>query len=115
MDITYTWTLKKIQKRNTDNLNDVIVQTRWEKVGTVNQTDADGNLITGTFTGATPFNPQTIDPDNFTAYENLTNEQVLGWIKSVVVDDYEQHVNKQIAKQIDQKINLSDEIENPFE
>jgi hypothetical protein len=95
MAITYTWKLTSFKKVTKSGLEDVVFQTYWEKEGT----DEHGH--TGKFVGATPFDPQQIDPNNFTPYESLTEEIVLGWIKSVVVGDYERHVNEQIAKTID--------------
>jgi hypothetical protein len=83
--------------RDNDNLSNVVVQTYWEKTGT----DEQGH--TGTFNGATPFDLATVDPNNFTPYDQLTQEIVLGWIQSVVVGSYEQHVNEQIEKQINNK------------
>jgi hypothetical protein len=78
-------------------LNDIIVQTYWECTGT----NEDNN--SGTFTGATPFDPDQVDPEAFTSYEDLTESQVLGWIQ-VAVDgnpNYKAHIDEQIQKQID--------------
>lgn len=97
MAITYTWKLTSLKKQNTNNLNSVVVQTYWQKIGT----DEDGNE--GLFSGATPFNPAEVDPQNFTSFENLTEEQVLNWIKAVVVGSYEQHVNERILEEINSK------------
>lgn len=96
MAITYTWSLTSLKKRTIGELDDIIVQTYWQKKGT----DEDGNE--GTFSGATPFDPDQVDPENFTTFEELTEEQVLDWIKGVVVGGYEQHVNEQISKQIEE-------------
>lgn len=104
----YTWKVVGIKKLNTDELSDVIVQTYWEKTGT------NENNITGTFVGATPFSLDSIDPDNFVSYENLTEEIVINWIKSFVIDDYEKHVNSMIDKQIQSKINPVVEVTNNF-
>jgi hypothetical protein len=101
---TYTWALKTIRKTDQSDLQGVIVQTHWTCTGT----DTAGNE--GVFSGATPFNPQEIDPNNFTAYEDLTEAQVLGWIQAVVVGDYWAHVQAQIAKQIDAKKNPVEEV-----
>lgn len=108
MAITYTWKIGSIKKQNTDSLNEVIIQTYWRKIGE----DENGNI--GTFHGATPFNPETIDPDNFTAYEDLTQEQVLSWIQAKVVGEYEAHVNQKIQDQINQNFNQIEEVNNPF-
>lgn len=91
----YTWELTNLKRKNTDTIQNIVVQTTWKKIGT----DADGNV--GTFSGATPFELSTVDPDNFVPYDKLTEEMVLGWIKNVVVGSYEEHVNGKIAEQID--------------
>lgn len=104
MAITYTWELTGLKKRTSGALNDVIFQTYWKKIGT----DENGN--TGTFSGATPFDPAQVDPNNFVAFEDLTAEIVLGWIKSVVVGQYELHVNAQIQKEIDSKVHTIEEV-----
>lgn len=97
MAITYTWELTSLKKQTVGELNNIVVQTYWKKIGT----DEDGNE--GTFSGATPFDPDAVDPENFTTYENLTQEQVLGWIQSVVTGSYEEHVNGKILEQINAK------------
>jgi hypothetical protein len=94
MAITYTWKVNSMKVRDNDNLSNVVVQTYWEKTGT----DEQGH--TGTFNGATPFDLATVDSNNFVPFDQLTQEIVLGWIQSVVVGDYENHVNEQIEKQI---------------
>lgn len=97
MALTYTWALKSLKKADVDSLSGVIVQTHWTCTGA----DNDGNE--GVFNGATPFDPAQVDPENFTAYKDLTEEQVLNWIKGVVVGSYKEHVDAQIAKQIADK------------
>lgn len=99
MAITYTWKVTGLTKTNADGLSDVVIGTRWTKTGT----DEHGNE--GVFSGATPFKASDVDPNNFVDWNNLTEELVLSWIKPVVVGGYEQHVNEQIQKQIDAKIN----------
>ncbi len=97
MALTYTWALKSLKKADVDGLSGVIVQTHWECTGT------DENGVSGTFTGATPFDPAQVDPENFTAYENLTEAQVLGWIETIVAGSYKEHVDGQIMRQINEK------------
>ncbi len=97
--LTFTWEVTGLKTKDVENKPSSVVQTYWKKTGT----DADGNQ--GTFSGATPF---TVDPTDdsgpFIAFEDLTEENVLDWIKSIVVDGYEDHVNEQIQKQIDDKV-----------
>ena len=93
--MNYTWKLTSLKRKNTDVAENIVVQTFWKKIGT----DADGNV--GEFSGATPFDLSSVDPDNFVSYEDLTEEIVIGWIQSVVVGSYEEHVNGKIAEQIE--------------
>lgn len=99
MALTYTWMIKSLKKQDdpSTELNDIIVQTYWECTGT----DEDNN--SGTFHGATPFEPDQVDPANFTVYEDLTEAQVIGWIRDVVNNNptYKAHIDEQIHKQID--------------
>ena len=97
-DLTLEWKLQAITKSTdpTNNLTDVVIGTRWTLTGT----DEDG--ITGTFTGATPFSLSTVDTNNFTPYEQLTEAQVLGWIKTTVEKDgsYVNHISERIMEQV---------------
>ena len=99
MALTYEWELTGLRKQNADNLSDVIVGTQWKVTGT----DEDGNK--GTFNGATPFKMSDVDVNNFTEYSQLTQEQVLGWIKEVVSGsnsstNYWTHINGRILEQV---------------
>ena len=104
----YEWKITGLKRKDAPDLSNIVVQTYWKKIGT----DEDGN--TGEFNGATPFDLTNVDPNNFTSYEDLTEEMVLSWIKAVVVDSYEEHVNAQIQKQIDEKINPETEVRDEF-
>jgi hypothetical protein len=97
MAITYTWKLTSLKKIDKHGLEEAIFQTYWKKIGT----DEDGNE--GEFSGATPFDISKVDPNEYIPYNELTEEIVLGWIKPVVVNEYEKHVNEQIQKAIDAK------------
>jgi hypothetical protein len=98
MAITYTWEVTSIKVKDEGSFTNAVVQTYWKKTGT----DENGNE--GTFSGATPFSTDTMPEGNtFVPFADLTEEMVLEWIKDVVVNDYERHVNEQIAKQIRDK------------
>jgi len=106
--MNYTWKLKSLKRKDSEDLKNIIVQTHWEKIGT----DEDGN--TASFQGATPFDLTTVDPNNFVKYEDLTEEMVLSWIQSVVVGSYEEHVNDRIEEQIEAKVNPVTEVTSGF-
>lgn len=100
MAITYTWKVTGLKVKDISNVQNAVVQTYWQKIGT----DENGNE--GTFSGATPFTADPTDSSGpFIPFEELTEENVLDWIKSIVVGQYEEHVNEQIQKQIDEKVN----------
>ena len=107
-ELTYEWKLTGIVKSTPSNLSvdNVVIGTRW----TVTGTDADGT--TGTFTGATPFDLSSVDPNNFTPYSELTEAQVLSWIKNYVkvVNPYWNHVVDQIQKQIEKSKQVVEEV-----
>jgi hypothetical protein len=100
----YTWKIKSLIKQNTNDLDNVIVGTRW----TVTGTNEDG--ITGEFQGATPLELNSVNPGSFTPFEELTETQVLGWIQSKVSGSaptsYWDHISERINKQIDEKANV---------
>jgi hypothetical protein len=100
MAINYTWKITSLKKANSNNLENVIIGTRWECIGT---DDTDG--VSGTFVGATPFSLNSVNSDNFIEYSSLTEEQVLGWIKNHVSGstptNYWDHISERIQKAID--------------
>jgi hypothetical protein len=94
--MTYTWEVTSIKTADIGNFTDMVIQTYWMKKGT----DENGRI--GSFNGATPINPEILDPVNFIPYTQLTEEIVLGWIQSYIDETYERHINEQIQKQIDE-------------
>lgn len=110
MTIEYTWKITSLKIKDiSDNKPKAVVQTYWQKIGT----DENGN--TGIFSGATPFTIDSNDEDGpFIPFENLTEEDVLSWIKTIVVGSYEEHVNGKIAEQIADKIAPVTEAKMPW-
>jgi hypothetical protein len=104
----YTWKITGIKRKDSETLKNIIVQTYWKKIGT----DENGN--TGEFCGATPFDLSTVNANNFTKYEDLTEEMILSWIQSVVVGSYESRVNEQIVNEIEEKVNPTVEVNSDF-
>ena len=103
MAFTYEWKVTGLKVKDQVNnegssLTNAVVQTYWELKGT----DENGNV--GSFNGATPFTAEEVPADSFRPFEELTEEDVLGWIKAVVNGDafYKQHIDEQIQKRIDE-------------
>jgi hypothetical protein len=102
MGYTYEWKLIGLKKQNSANIEDAVVGTNWK----LTATDEDGNV--GTFTGATPFSINTINTASFTTYNELTEAQVIGWVKNHVSGsnpstNYWAHISDVIQKEIDGK------------
>jgi len=99
MAINYTWKITALKKSNSGDLENVIIGTRWECIGT----DSDG--ATGTFVGATPFSVNSVNPESFVDYSSLTEDTVLGWIKNHVSGsgptNYWPHISERIQKAIE--------------
>lgn len=99
MNLTYTWEITGLGRKNSDSVQNAIVQTHWKVTGT------NEDQISGSFIGATPFNIDAIDPNDFVEYENLTEEIVLSWVQNYVENDrsYMRHINEKIIKEINSK------------
>ena len=107
MAIAYTWEITSLKTKTEGSNADAVVQTYWKKIGTDSVSSE-----TGEFSGATPLS--SADVESFTAFADLTEANVLAWIQAVVVEGYEEHVNAQIQKQIDEKITPVSESAMPW-
>lgn len=95
MSISYTWTIQNMAaQKQLDGYTDVVIEVAWVCVGT------DG-------TYSFPFPGLTrvtfTDGSVFTPYDELTEEQVLGWIWSSGVD--QTSVQTEIDIQLELQIN----------
>lgn len=105
MNYTEHWQLKSLKKQNYNGLDGIIIGTQWE----VTVTDEDG--YSAKFNGATPFKASEVNPNTFTAYNELTEDQVLGWIKNHVsgsnlATNYWDHIIGRLQKDIDGQKNI---------
>ena len=105
MAFTYTYTVRNLKVKDEvnadgDTLTNAVVQTYWDITGT----DEEGN--TGQFTGATPFSAANVPAGSFTAFADLDEATVIGWITGVINGDagYKAHIDMQIQKEIDRNI-----------
>lgn len=99
MTITYSWEVTGMRTKTVGNTPNVVVQVFWKKTGT----DETGN--SSSFIGSTPFNTESIDPENFIPFDNLTEENVLNWVKQTITASFEEHINTIIEKQIQENSN----------
>jgi hypothetical protein len=108
MTVEYTWQITGLKTSTLNNTPNVVVQTYWKKIG------KDGESI-GTFVGATPFSADSMPAGTtFIPFEQLTEADVLEWIKAVVVGGYEDHVNAKIQEEIDRQKNPVNDVSLPW-
>ena len=108
MTITYSWEIISLQTRNQGQNADAVVQVFWRRVGV----DENGN--TGEFLGSTPMTSEFVPEGTFVPFEQLTQEQVLGWIQEVVTGEYAKHVDSVIAQEINDKANPIQTVTPPW-
>ena len=95
--MTINWIIERLLVKPTEgSLTDVVITADWRCNGTQDQ-------YSGTCYGSTSFAPPT---ENFTPYDQLTQDQVLGWCFSNGVDQsaIEANVTAQIENQINPPI-----------
>ena len=109
---TYKYEVTGLKVKDEGSNTSAVVQTYWKITGT----DEDGNE--GTFSGATPFTSTTMpEGDTFLPFEELTEQIVIGWIQDVVEVNntgFQNHIDEQIQKQINQKITPIKEVTLPW-
>lgn len=88
--ITYKWTFSAFDCRIDEKLDKVVTNVHWRYEG------ADDDGVTAENYGAQAVGEP--NPDAFTAYPEISEEQVIGWMESVI--DMEA-MNENIANQID--------------
>jgi hypothetical protein len=91
--ITLSWIIERLLVKPTEgSLTDVVVTADWRCNGSQDQ-------YSGTCYGSTSFAPPSGD---FTPYEDLSEQQILGWCFSSGVDQsaIEANVKQQIENQI---------------
>lgn len=92
---TFTWIVKQLLTQTIDGEQDYVVIANYEVTG------VDGEY-SSSISDSARFS--TANVDNFIPYDQLTNDIVVGWIKSVLgpdtVANYEESIQGQIYAQI---------------
>jgi hypothetical protein len=98
---TYSWTINALDTYPTqDSLADVVYNIHWGLTATSDQTDADGDAYTATSIGA-----QIVaapDVDDYTAFEDLTQDVVEAWLEASDLDV--EAIKEGLDSQIEEKI-----------
>jgi hypothetical protein len=77
---TYSWTINSFEVRPTqESLTDVVYKIHWCYKAVSDQTDENGDAYDATSIGTHSING--VDPVNFTAFGDLTQSIVEGWLE----------------------------------
>jgi hypothetical protein len=93
---TYTWNVTALYTETIDGEQNYVVIANYEVVG------VDGTY-TASLSNIARFSTENVD--NFTPYEDLTNEIVIGWIQAELGVDGVSNLEACIQGQIDSQIN----------
>lgn len=82
---TYTWQINALDTNPTQgDLTDVVYNIHWGLTATSEEVNEDGNPYTATSIGTQAV--AAPDGESFTAFENLTQEIVEGWLEASDLD-----------------------------
>lgn len=99
MAVTYEWKITTLRVENVENVENAIYDVRFKVTGT------DEEESWGTFRGSAQFDIESLNVESFTPFYDLTEEQVIGWVKQSLDKKYTDRMYKLIDKQIkDRKI-----------
>ena len=101
MAINYTWDCKTVDVKTIDGKEDAVFNVHWIIKGQDDaNNNAEGNPQTATVYGTQKLD--TSDLSSFTAFADLTNEQITGWVESAMGEDevaeYKANISNQIAE-----------------
>jgi len=109
MAVTHTWSVNdQLQTRTQDGLSEVVFSVVWNLSS---EETVDGTTYSISSANQISLNTDNLDPATFTAFADLTEDQVVGWAKStidanaaegegVTCAEWEAGHDRNIAKQI---------------
>jgi len=101
MAINYTWDCKTVDTKTIDGNEDTVFNVHWRLTATDDSNnDAEGNPQAALIYGTQKLD--TSDLSSFTAFADLTNDQITAWVQSALgenkVTELKTNVSNQIAK-----------------
>ena len=86
MAINYTWDCKTVDVKTIDGNQDTVFNVHWRLTGTdAANNDPEGNPQTVTVYGSQELD--TSDLSDFTAFADLTNDEITSWVESALGED----------------------------
>jgi hypothetical protein len=82
MAVTHTWSVSdQLQTRTQDGLSEVVFSVVWNLSS---EETVDGTTYSISSANQISLNTDNLDPATFTAFADLTEDQVVGWAKSQI-------------------------------
>ena len=82
MAVTHTWSVSdQLQTRTQDGLSEVVFSVVWRLNS---EETVDGTTYTISSANQISLNTDNLDPATFTAFADLTEDQVVGWAKATM-------------------------------
>lgn len=96
MALIYEWTLLNHKKFNNPNLGlyNVVAHADWKVKGT------DENGDSAEYISTVIWDPNQIKKNQFTPYEEITDEHVLDWVKTLVATQTDRQIEQYIRNAI---------------
>lgn len=97
---TITWSITQMQAKPTEGqYTDVVVTASWQCTAS----EVSGGIVyTDSNTGSVNFQ---MPSGSFTPYDQLTQEQVLGWVFSELGQEFKDNVEADVSAKVAAKIN----------
>ena len=98
MAITYSWHIMGMRTINSDPVTDAVYKVEILKRG-VDSEDGVGAGVKQ----SVPLDVSDLDVDNFTAFSDLSQDQVIQWVQNTLTDNEEEVLNQRILSAIQKK------------
>lgn len=101
MAINYTWDCKTVDVKTIDGNEDTVFNVHWRLTG---EDDVNNSSVV--------YGAQTLDTSDlssFTAFTDLTNEQITGWVESALGEDMVTEYKSAISNQITELVTPTQE------
>jgi len=103
MAINYTWDCKTVDVKTIDGNEDTVFNVHWRLTGTDDANtveDLEGNDVAVTAFVYGSQGLDTSDLSSFTAFADLTNDQITGWVQSALGEDKVTELKTNVSNQI---------------
>jgi len=97
---TYSWDCKTVDTYPTqDSFSDVVYNVHWRLTGTDESGEHSATVI-----GTQTISVETIDAETFVAFEDLTHDDIVGWVETEMGADRVAELQASLDSQIADKI-----------